>query len=136
MFKLATVSLALSACATHTGSFDRESSPRSGVHLDLTAIDADAATPAFPNILDRTVPTVDRMAHAVRARLGTIAVAQLELCVAPDGHVTKAAVRRGSGYAAFDTALQTDAAAWQFASMPGPSTVKSCRFTTVAYHAY
>jgi hypothetical protein len=134
MIKLATISLALSACAT-TGQFDRDSTQRSGIHLNLNAVDADAATPAFPSLVERTVPTVDRMAHAVRARLGTIAVAQLELCVAPDGHVTKAAVTRGSGYAAFDTALQTDAAAWQFASMPGPSNVKSCRFTTVAYHA-
>jgi TonB family protein len=135
MFKLATFALALSACATHTGSFDRDTAERSGIHLNLGASDPDSATAAFPEVLDRSVPTVDRMIHAVRARLGTIAVAQIELCVSPDGHVTKAAVTRGSGYEAFDNALQTDAAAWQFASMPGPSTVKSCRLTTVAYLA-
>lgn len=134
MLKLATLALALSACATHTATFDRDAGARSGIHLNLTQA-TDAATPAFPEVLDRAVPTVDRMAHAIRARLGTIAVAQLELCVSPDGHVTFAKVKQGSGYAVFDTALEQDAAAWQFASLPGPANLKSCRLTTVAYHA-
>jgi hypothetical protein len=113
--KLASLALLLSAsaCATHDGTFDRDTttrSARSGIHLNLTS-GGDAATPVFPDILDRDVPTVDRMAHTVRARLGAIAVAQLQLCVGPDGRVIEAAVKRGSGYAAFDSALAQDAAA-------------------------
>ena len=134
MLKLAAIALALSACATHNAAFDRDAGARSGIHLNLTSA-TDAANPAFPDVLDRAVPNVDRMSHAIRARLGTIAVAQLQLCGTPNGKVTEAKVKQGSGYAVFDTALEQDAAAWQFAAMPGPSTVQSCRLTTVAYHA-
>lgn len=131
------LALALSACATTSTGLTSEPSPRTGVRLDLTAQSTDAATPAFPEAIDTRVRSIDRMAHVLKARhQGEAMTAKLDLCVAPDGHVTKIALAEGSSYDAFDQALVRDAAAWQFASLPGPATVESCRRATVAYHAH
>ncbi len=133
MFKLAIISISLAACAT-TGQFTGEpAAPRTGLHLYLP-IPGDLATAAFPEAIDTRVRSVDRMAHAIKARYGaTTMTAVLDLCVAPDGHLTKIAIAEGSTYDAFDHALLQDAASWQFASMPGPTNVQSCRRATVAY---
>lgn len=135
MSKLVLISLALSACATTGTVIPGESSPRTGVKLDLT-VSSDQASVAFPDALDTRVRSVDRMAHAIKARYGaTTMMAKLDLCVAPDGHITKVALAEKSSYDAFDHALVQDAAAWQFASLPGPATVESCRRATVEYRA-
>jgi TonB family protein len=136
MFKLAVVLFSLSACAT-TGQLTSEpAAPRTGIQLDLSA-PSDTAIDAFPEAVDTRVRAVDRMAHAIKARYGATAMtAVLDLCVAPDGHVTKIAIAEGSTYDAFDHALLQDAAAWQFASLPGPTSVQSCRRATVAYRAH
>lgn len=134
MFKLAILTISLGACATTaTGVSDREAAPRTGIQLDLTAHSTDA-TAAFPAALDPAVPSIDRMQHALRARYGsTTMTAELDLCVAPDGHVTKISLAQGSTYDVFDHALLRDAAAWQFATLPGPATVESCRRASVTY---
>jgi len=135
MQKLALVSCVLFGCATTGATTDREVAPRTGIHLDLSA-KGDPATPVFPEAIDPAVPTVDRMAHAIRARFGTTTMtAELDLCVAPDGHVTKLGLAQGSSYDAFDHALVRDAAAWRFETLPGPATVESCRRAKVAYHS-
>jgi len=125
----------LAACATtSTGAAMDPQGTRTGLHLDLS-VRGEPATPVFPAPIEPTVPTVDRMAHSIQARFGaTTMSAQLDLCVAPDGHVTKISVARGSSYEAFDHALVRDAAQWQFEKLPGPATVESCRRATVAYH--
>lgn len=135
MFKLAIASLSLAACAT-TGQLTSEpAAPRTGIQLELSP--SDVAVDAFPEAVDTRVRAVDRMAHAIKARYGATAMtAVLDLCVAPDGHVTKIAIAEGSTYDAFDHALLQDAAAWQFASLPGPTSVQSCRRATVAYRAH
>jgi outer membrane biosynthesis protein TonB len=136
VFKLAVTALSLAACATTgTPGLGNEASPRTGIHLDLSAPASDAML-AFPEAIDTRVRSVDRMAHAIKARYGaTTMTAKLDLCVAPDGHVTKLALAEGSSYETFDRALLSDAAAWQFASLPGPASVESCRTATVAYRA-
>jgi TonB family protein len=132
MFKLAILSLSLAACAT-TGAtaLDRDSAPRAKVKLDLAMTGADTS---FPAALEPQVPTIDRIARAVRLRVGDTATAELELCVTPAGTVKHLRLARGSSYAAFDQALLRDAAAWQFASLPGPDNVMSCSRATIAYH--
>ena len=135
MSKLVLIALALSACATTGTLIPGEASPRTGVKLDLTT-STDEASAAFPAALDTRVRSVDRQAHAIKARYGaTTMTAKLDLCVAPDGHVTKVALAEKSSYDAFDHALVQDAAAWQFASLPGPAIVESCRRATVEYRA-
>lgn len=122
----------LSACAT-TGALDREVvGARASVQLDRRA---GGAAPAFPTAVEPSVPSIDRIAYSVRARLGEVATAELELCVAPNGEVTKVALAKSSSFEAFDDALVRDAHDWRFAAMPGPATVQSCRHATVAYRA-
>lgn len=136
MSKVVFFALALSACATGGVNLANDSAPRAGVRLDLDAPAGDA-TSAFPAAIDTRVRAVDRMAHAIKARFGGATMtAKLALCVAPDGHVTKLSMLEGSSDEVFDQALLSDVAAWQFASLPGPATVESCRKATVAYRAY
>ncbi len=137
MSKLVLLSLSLAACATTGGLTSEPAAPRTGVQLDLSARSTDDATLAFPDPVDTRVRAVDRMAHAIKARYGaTTMTAKLDLCVAPDGRVTKLALAEKSSYDAFDQALVEDAASWQFASLPGPATVESCRTATVEYRAH
>lgn len=132
------LSVSLAACATSATSMEsREPAPRANVSLDFSAAgDADRAV--FPAAIEPRLPSVDRIAHHVRARLGDQAVASLELCVAPDGHVTKVALLEGTSYGPFDVAVVRDVHTWQFAPMPGHSAVKSlqtCERATVKYLA-
>lgn len=137
MSKLALLSfIVLGACAT-TGLPGQpehgRDAPHTGVRLDLTGA-PETADAVFPTITDPKVPSVDRMAHALRARYGTAELtAELDLCIAPDGHVTKLGLAKTSTYEAFDHALLRDVADWQFSSLPGPANVESCRKATIAY---
>ncbi|MEO8706644.1 MAG: energy transducer TonB [Kofleriaceae bacterium] len=130
------VAIVASACATTGATLDQNNpEPRMKIRLDLSATAAGAAR-AFPHAIEPEVPSVNRLSSSVLARLGRVASAELELCVAPAGNVTKVTLARSSSYAAFDEALVHDARAWQFASLPGPTSVQSCRLTTIAYHAH
>ena len=88
-FTLLGALLTLGACATtSTGTAMDPRGSHTGLHLDLS-IKGEPATPVFPAPIEPQVPTVDRMAHAIQARFGaTTMSAELDLCVAPDGHVT------------------------------------------------
>ena len=131
---IAVASLSLAACASTQTTLDHDTAMRAKVRLDLT-LTGDAAIPAFPSAIDPAVPSVDRISHSIRARLGETATAELELCVSPAGHVTKVALARGSTFEAFDAALLRDAESWQFATMPGPAGLQACRHATIAYRA-
>ena len=113
---------------------DRDSAPSARVQLDLTT--NAGAQPAFPTALDPALPSVDRISHNVRAALGDMATAEIDLCVAPSGSVTKVEIARSSNLEAFDEAVLRDARAWRFASLPGPDTLQSCRRATIAYRAH
>jgi TonB family protein len=134
MLKLTLLSLSLAACATTATGIDRDTSHRAKVKLDLAAVTGVEA--AFPEALDPTVPSVDRISHAVRAYLGETATAELSLCVSPSGAVKQVELTRSSSYEPFDKALLADAATWQFASLPGPDRVMSCRKATIAYRVH
>lgn len=133
LLALALVSSLAACAATSTQStLDRDTTPRAKVQLDLAAT-SDATQPAFPAALAPEVPSVDRLAHTIRAALGSTATAELDLCVSPAGTVTKVELARSSSLPELDAALLHDARAWQFASMPGPDSVQSCRRATIAY---
>lgn len=121
----------VSACASTTGVLDREVAPRTGVQLSLVpAADAERVIPAA---IDPRLPRVDRMAMQVRYELGDTVTADLSLCVSPDGNVTDIALARTTGLSDLDTAIVDDVRAWQFAELPGASTLRTCQRTTLAY---
>lgn len=135
MWKFAVLSLLISGCAIGTQGFDRETAPRAHVDLDFTA-SADGARSIKQPAVDTAVPTVDRMARRVRFELGDAASAKLELCVTPEGKVSKAALLESSKLEAFDQALVRDAATWQFATLPGPEGLETCSATKIEYHPW
>jgi hypothetical protein len=125
------------ACATTgTNTMDREPAPHAKVQLDLQPSTEEQAV--FPALHAPRLPSVDRIAHRVRAQLGDEAIAAIELCVAADGHVTKVALLEGSSYEPFNAALVRDVQEWQFASLPGSTATKplqTCERATVKYLA-
>jgi TonB family protein len=127
--------LLLSACATTGSTMEtREPAARATVELDLTATAQERAV--FPQAQAPRLPSVDRIARDIRARLGDHAIASIELCVAADGHVTKVSLVEGSGYDAFDVAMLRDAEEWQFASLPGATAkqpLQTCERAKVKY---
>jgi TonB family protein len=131
---LSTVLLAAACATTGTTMETREPAPHAKVQLDFTAQAAEVAL--FPAAKAPRLPSVDRIAHQVRARLGDEAVASIELCVAPDGKVTKVSMIEGTSYAPFDAAILRDAEQWQFASMPGATAatkLQTCERAKVRY---
>lgn len=137
MSKLGLVVILLSACATTTGTLEREPAPRARVQLDLAPAAADHAR-VFPAAIEPRVPSVDRIHRDVRAQLGDEVVAAIDLCVTADGRVTKVALAQGTTFAAFDDALVRDAAQWRFAALPGHTTavrLQTCERATVKYLA-
>jgi TonB family protein len=131
MSKLAILALSLSAFATTSSLLEPTTGAGTKVRLDLTT--TKAAATVFPSVVEPAVPSVDRIAHSIRARLGSTAIAELELCVSPAGNVTKVALAKTSTFEAFDAALVRDAEAWRFAAMPGPASLQSCRRARIAY---
>jgi TonB family protein len=135
-FCLATA-LVASACATTGTTMDtREPALRSKIELDLS-VQADERS-VFPAAKEPRLPSVDRIAHQVRARLGDEVVASIELCVAADGKVSKVSLLEGSSYEPFDAAIVRDAREWQFASMPGATAatkLQTCERAKVKYLA-
>ncbi|MDQ3366028.1 MAG: energy transducer TonB [Myxococcota bacterium] len=126
----------LAACASsQTLGVDRETAPRARVQLDLGEDPAQLRT-VFPSAIEPRLPSVDRIAGHVRSHLGETAVASIELCVDPDGHVTKVAMVEGTASPAFDAAVLRDAERWRFAALPGGSSqraLQTCERATVKY---
>lgn len=122
---------AMSACASTTGVLDRESAPHTGVQLSLVpAVDA---VQVIPDAIDPRMPRVDHMARRIKFELGDNVTADLSLCVSPQGSVTDVAIARSSGLSDLDTAIIDDVRAWQFAELPGPTTLRTCQRATLAY---
>jgi TonB family protein len=124
------------ACATTSSGLtgdQTERGPRAKVSLGAPPASTQRA---YPELVDPAVPSIDRLAHSIRARLGAAATAELDLCTTPAGRVTRVALARSSSFEAFDAALVHDAEGWQFGAMPGPDSVQSCRRTTVTYRPH
>lgn len=134
--KLGLSLILFTACAT-TGTTTmepREPGPHARIELDLAAPAPDRAP--FPAAIDPTMPSVDRIAHQLRYELGDAIHAALDLCVAPDGRVTKVALVEPTKHEAIDAAILRDAREWQFASRPGStaaSTLQTCERASLTY---
>lgn len=125
----------LAACATGGLAMDRAAGSRAKLDLHVNA-SADGASAIAPRAIDPDLPSVDRIAHLIRARLGDAASADLDVCVAPTGRVTGVTLVRTSTLRAFDEAVLHDAETWQFKALPGPAHVKSCTRATISYRAH
>lgn len=121
----------LGACASTTGVVDRDVAPHTGVTLSL--VPAPDAAQVIPTAIDPRMPRVDRMATQIRYEIGSTVVAELSLCVSPEGNVTDVALARTTGLSELDTAIIDDVRAWQFAELPGSSTLRTCQRTELAY---
>lgn len=123
------------ACATTgTPMEPREPASRAKVELDFAASPSERAV--FPQARDPRMPTVDRLAHQLRAEIGDELTAMLQLCVAPSGQVTRVDVVEGTSNAQLDAAIVRDASEWQFASTPGSTAqakLQTCERATVKY---
>ena len=117
------------ACATTGTTMEtREPAPRAKVLIDLASTSHERAV--FPEALEPRMPTVDRVAHRLRAELGDAVLASLELCVAPDGHVTKVSLVEPTAHEQLDAAILRDAREWQFASQPGSTAMTTVKLQT------
>jgi len=114
---------------------DLENARSAGVSLDLSA-PAQGAVAVVSTAIDTKVPNVDQIGRRVRFELGDTARAKLEMCIKPDGRVARVALLETSRLAAFDQALLRDATDWQFAALPGPSTIEHCRPVNIEYRAW
>ena len=133
MWKLASIAIVCAACASGTKTLDLETAQRASVRLDLTSVPADGAIAMTPSAKSTRLPTVDRMAKKIRFELGDTAQAKVEMCITPEGRVARVALLETSKLAAFDQALLRDTAEWQFAALPGPSTIENCRAMKIEY---
>lgn len=134
--KLGLSFLMFTACATTatTTMESREPAARAKIALDLAAPAPDRAP--FPALIEPTMPSVDRVAHGLRFELGDAILASLEICVAPQGHVTKVALVEPTPHAKLDEAILQDARQWQFASRPGSTaeaTLQTCERASLKY---
>ncbi|HEU0036647.1 MAG TPA: hypothetical protein VFQ53_38805 [Kofleriaceae bacterium] len=130
------IALSLSACAaTGTTLSHDETAPHARVQLDLSSPSRDAIL-TQRRAIDPELPSADRIAHQIRARLGDHVTAELELCIGATGTVHRVALVRGTSLPKLDEAILRDATAWQFASLPGKTastSLQTCQRATLAY---
>ena len=128
-------SVVFAACAS-TGSLgiDPQSSTHARVNL-VPAVTADTSQ-VVPRALDPQLRSADRLARLIDAQLGERASLDVRLCITPAGRVSSATVERGSTLAAFDDAVMSDVASWQFAAQPGPASLRTCETATIVYRPH
>lgn len=133
--KLGLSLILFTACATTGTTMEsREPAQRAKIELDLAAPAPDRAP--FPEAIEPRMPTVDRVAYQLRFELGDAVRASLDLCVAPDGHVTKVALVEPTRHEQLDAAILRDASEWQFASQPGSTAtakLQTCERASLKY---
>jgi TonB family protein len=127
--------LLLSACAT-TGALGTEREPAPHAKVTLAPLHADDTVRLVPQAVEPMLPSADRIAHAVEARLGGEATVDVRYCVSPTGKVTEATLERSSSFEAFDHAVMSDIVGWQFDAQPGPETLRTCDRATIVYRPH
>lgn len=127
--------LLVTGCATTAGlGTQREQATHARVTLQDPAPD-DIATRVMPTAIAPSLPSADRIAPVINARLGDRVSVAVELCVSPSGRVITAKLATPSGFPAFDQAVMTDLVDWQFGVTPGPDTVRNCGRKTIVYRS-
>jgi azurin len=131
MSKLLAVScVVFAACATGGVGAERQTAPHTNARLEMMVTGATSKTVAAHN---PKLPSADRISGEIRSGLGAVASADVDLCIAPDGHVQGLKLVRGSSLAAFDAAIVHDMRDWQFASTFS-SNLRTCQSATITYH--
>lgn len=128
------VSTSFVACAT-TRTVDVErpiGEPRARVTLAPLAVDDTLRL--VPQAIEPMLPSADRLARVIEARLGDRATVDVAFCVSPAGRVVKAELARSSSVPFFDQAVMTDIVQWQFVAQPGPDHVRTCQAATIVYY--
>ena len=124
-----------SACAT-TGGLGIDPQPSSRGRVELVPPAAEDTAQVRPQAIAPQLPSADRLARQIDARLGAEASVDVRLCVTPAGKLASAKLERSSTLAMFDDAVLADVQAWQFAAQPGPATLQTCELTTIVYRPH
>lgn len=124
----------VAACATaRTVDVDRPAGePRARVTLAPLA--EDDTVRLVPQAIEPMLPSADRLARVIEARLGERATVDVSFCVSPAGRVVKAELARSSSLPFFDQAVMTDIVQWQFVAQPGPAHLRTCQAATIIYY--
>jgi len=126
--------LVFSACAS-SGTLGID--PQTPTHARVTLVPAVADTAqVIPQAIDPQLPSADRLARVIDARLGEQASIAVRFCVTPAGRVASAKLERSSTLASFDDAVLTDVQDWRFAAQPGPETLQTCESATIVYRPH
>ncbi|HEY5948274.1 MAG TPA: TonB family protein [Kofleriaceae bacterium] len=104
--------------------------------MSFVPLAAEPTTQLLPQALEPQLPSADRLARTIDARLGEQASLDVRLCVTPSGRVESAAIERSSTLEEFDEAVMSDVRGWQFATQPGPDTLKTCEIATIVYRTH
>jgi TonB family protein len=126
--------LLASACATTRMPNFEPAEPHARVVL--APLTADGTIRLLPHAIEPLLPSADRIARVVEARLGDTAMVDVHYCVSPQGRVTTAKLERSSSFDAFDQAVMADVVGWQFSAQPGPDALRTCETATVVYRAH
>lgn len=102
----------------------------------LAPLSADGTIRLVPHAIEPMLPSADRIARVVQARLGDTAMVDVRYCVSPQGRVTAAKLERSSSFDAFDQAVMADVIDWQFSAQPGPETTRTCEIATIIYRPH
>lgn len=128
----------LAACATGVSGFDRETAPHARPRFEIASVHS--SDPSLPLATHPRLPSAVALAPAIHAQLAGVASVEIELCVAPDGHVQGVNVLTGSSLAAFDAAVKNDVMDWQFSGMNGSSTfasnLRTCEIAKITYRPH
>lgn len=127
--------LLLSACAT-TGSLGAEREPAPHARVVLSPLSGDTTVRLVPQAVEPLLPSADRIARVVEARLGPQATVDVRYCVSPAGKVVEAKLERSSTLDQFDHAVMADIVDWQFDAQPGPDSVRTCESATIVYRPH
>jgi TonB family protein len=127
--------LLLSACAT-TGLPGAEREPAPHARVVLAPLAGEDTVRLVPQAVDPMLPSADRIARVVEARLGHEATVDIRYCVSPTGKVTEATLERSSSLDQFDQAVMADIVDWQFEAKPGPDSLRTCDRATIVYRPH
>jgi TonB family protein len=125
----------LGGCAT-TGVPASEREPVAHAKVTLSPLPGDDTIRLVPQAVDPMLPSADRIARVVEARLGGEATVDIRYCVSPAGKVVEAKLERGSELEQFDQAVMHDIVDWQFEAQAGPDSVRTCDRATIVYRPH
>ena len=127
--------LLASACAT-TGMPTNFEPAESHARVVLAPLTEDGTIRLVPHAIEPLLPSADRIARVVEARLGNTAMVDVRYCISPEGRVTEAKLERSSSFDQFDQAVMADVVGWQFTAQPGPDALRTCETATVVYRPH